>query len=256
MSKAERKLTPATIAKAKRIKLIIALALNILVIGFGVGGIAWAWIRFSHQEGWFWGWYTYLSVLIVGFSSLMFEIWGWMAFARKQTELPNFIYVLRNVGTAAIMITFIISFVTFMAHANEGKWEPKWSVYEKSNFIIHIVVPTISFLSYILCERTIKMKLVENLYGCIPSAIYMSHYLAVGYTHLKDGKIIPGPEGDSDRFDRYGIFKIVGPKLAWIVLPLFIAVTFLICWLIWLINRKIHIFEEKAPKIVWSKKRK
>jgi len=253
-----KKLTPAIVAKAKKDKFIAAFFLNLALFITVMVGMMWAYARFYHQEGWFWGWYTYLAIMFLGASALIYVIFAFIGLLKQRLEVPNFVSILKNIGTAIGGLTFLITVVMLLVghKGDSGHWEPLWSCIEKSNFVLHILCPAIGICSNFICERTLKMKLAECSYGIITAVVYSAHYLAVGYTHLDaSGKILPGPSGDGNRFDRYNIFGIVGPKMAWTMIIALSAATFLLCWLCWLANRKIHIHEEAAPRIIGLKKK-
>jgi len=261
MKKQHKIFTPVEEIKAKRIKMLIDIIINIVLIALASAGLMWSYcinyyenMDIPHHKGetlWFWGWFTFITTAMICVSSALMVIFSSRAYKRNETELPNFVHVIRNCAIAGTIITFIITQV--------DTWKDLPTIHiskiTDANLIEHIIIPFLAIPSHFILERTTKMKFVQVCYNFILGLTYSAHYLAVGYTHIMpDGTMPKGPTGDGDRYDRYGIFKMLGAKYAWLLIFAMCGALFLFGWLCWLANRKIHVGENKAPKIFGVKK--
>jgi len=250
--------TAEKIIKAQKTKMIIAFSINLAVALLCALGLIWSYAinRYIHvtdqkEKIWFWGWFTFLSTAFIGGSCILSIAFMVRAFMRGNYQLPNFTYVIKTAAISATIVTFAIT--------QYDLWKdlPKihWNKITEANLVEHILIPFLSVPCYFILERTTKMKFVHNCYSMILGGLYSGHYLAVGYTHwdYKTGKMPSGPVGDLDRYDRYGIFKMFGPKYAWVLIFALCGALFLFAWLSWLINKKIHVGEGKEAKVITLK---
>ncbi len=104
-----------------------------------------------------------------------------------------------------------------------------FSLFEKSNFFLHLVNPVLSIITFLCFEKSTKIGFRHTFTGIIPMLIYSVYYVSSAAAHMENGRIAKG-------YDWYGFF-FLGIRSAFIVLPILIIITWLISAVLWKLNR-------------------
>jgi len=216
-------------------KYIWSLIFNLVIFVFMITGL----FIGIFIEKWKWSilvYFTIQSNILMGIISLVFSVFACLVLSKKIKTIPKPMEIIKLLGTMGVVLTFL-TVICFLGPTS--KWNPM--MFSNSNAFYHVIIPIVSLLTFILFEHSDnKYFYPETFYGLIHVFIYSIFYLCVGLTHIKDGKV-------PSQYDWYGFFNIFGIKWCWACIIMMLGVAYLITWLLWLANKKIHIFD-KANK--------
>ena len=163
--------------------------------------------------------FTFQSNVFMGIVALLFTITK-----NKSTTL----YVWKLIATGAVTLTFLIVFGDFWLALGI----PIMSMLQNGNLIYHLVIPVLSILTFVFFERTDKIKFRFTFLGMIPTFVYAIFYAIVVFTHMENG-VVP------KKYDWYG-FTNAGIYVGIAVIPAMLILSYIICLLLLLANRKRH----------------
>lgn len=169
--------------------------------------------------------FTIDSNILVGISSLLMIIYENKLLKSKIDKIPNNIYILKQIGTSAVTLTFLTTLLFLTPQYGF------YSMYSNNNLFFHLIVPILSIISYILFEKHSNRKKYA-LYGIIPMAIYSVYYIANILIHLNDG-------GLTTKYDFYGFLQ-GNINNVYIVIPLMYFITYIISLSLTTLNIKIN----------------
>ena len=151
--------------------------------------------------------YTVDSNILIGIISLWLIIYECLLLRKKINKIPECVYILKLIGTAGIMLTFLVTLVFLTPRYGF------YAMYNNSNLFFHLIVPLLALTSYVFFEKH-NNKLKNALYA-----------------HLKT-------EGLSYKYDFYGF---LGGKMSNIIfaLPVIYLITYLISLIIVFLNKKL-----------------
>ena len=123
--------------------------------------------------------FTVQSNIFVAITSLLTII-----FFIKEKKVPEWLIYVKLTSTTSVMITF--SVVIFYLAPTMGFY----LVYTGVNFLMHLVVPLIALLEFLVFIPKIDIKVKFNLFSILPVLIYGTFYLTnivinIGYGDLK-----------------------------------------------------------------------
>lgn len=211
----------------KKISLILNIIITILTIFSSI--IMFTGIKITHgiepvlettRLGMF-KFYTVDSNMLMGFISLLFVI-----LQLTNKEITKNMYRLKLMATTSVGLTFLIVFTYLGPISPEGIK----SMLQNSNLFFHLIIPVLSIKTFILFERTDKLKLKDTLYGIIPTVIYAVLYVINLLLHVENGKV-------STIYDWYW-FVQNGIKYAIIVAPMIILISYIISLILWKLNKR------------------
>ena len=145
----------------------------------------------------------------------------------KKDEVSVRTYVLKLVGTVGVTLTMLVTI--FFLGPTMGKTYGFFSLFEKSNFFLHLVNPVLSIIVFLCFEKSTKIAFRHTFTGTIPMILYAVYYVAETVRHMENGAIAKG-------YDWYGFF-FLGIKSAFIVLPILLIITWLISAALWKLNK-------------------
>lgn len=170
--------------------------------------------------------YTVDSNILVGIASLIMIIYEILFIKKKISKIPDFVYLLKYMGVVGVSLTFIAT--AFYLSPVLGK--NFLFLYMNSNLFFHLVIPALSFVSYVKYEKN-KLDYKCVFVTLISVIIYAIFYVTNLLIHLENGQIVK--KYDWYRLVMGGIFSMV--MIALIVF--FIA--YLISHTIYKLNKKI-----------------
>lgn len=162
-------------------------------------------------------------------------------------------------ATFTIAMLFLNSFTIIGHLMNYSPWEhakyKAWKLGISRHLLFeHVLAPFLMVIIYFLCEHREKDFKI-TFYGALPLTVYVLVYTILAYCNLKT----PYPvSGEPPYWDPYLVLKsfdrMTAAKVIWLAPFVLYILGYIISWLVWLINRKIHIGYPKAPKILIFKK--
>ncbi len=170
--------------------------------------------------------FTVDSNLLIGISALVFSIEERKLLLGKINNISTKFYIFKYASTVAVSLTFIVVF-TYLARISAGGI---MSMLMNSNLFFHLIIPVLSMLTFILFEKTDKIKFKHVFYGLIPMLLYAVYYIGNLIVHVENGKVLP-------KYDWYW-FVQGGIKQAFVVAPGIIMITFVISIVLWFLNKK------------------
>lgn len=228
-------------------KVITSLCLNALIVALTIIGAGIAVIDCQKQGVDYWMmliYYTTLSNFFLCIASVIYVIYQAQLLAGKIKKLPNWVNVLKMCAASTTTLTMlvVILFLTpTMAMSSDPDAMPVLFLFTGSNLIFHLFNPLLGIISFLLFEHSDDLTFGNNWYSLIFTGLYEAFYtLDIFY------QFIP-LMGKQAKHDWYGFLTIVNGNvdLIPIVLAIFLGFTFLLCWLLWLGNKKINVFKNK-----------
>ena len=170
--------------------------------------------------------FTVDSNIFMGIMALIFGIKEIEILKGKIGDIDANLYVLKLMSTTGVGLTFLTVF-GYLGPISEGGIP---SMLMNSNLFFHLIIPLLSIINFICFERTDKLKFKNSFFGIIPTLLYSFYYLANVLLHIENGKV-------STLYDWYwfmqrGIWQI------FIVMPLMLAITYVISLILLKLNHK------------------
>ena len=154
--------------------------------------------------------FTVLSNLFVGLVSTIS-----IFFYLGKRKLPKILEVLKLSATTSVTLTFLVT-LFYLVPLLGGN---ALSLYMNNNFLFHLLIPILSFISFAI-DDSMSLKKREYLLALIPIIIYMIYYVSNVYIH----------EGTSNITYNYDFYGFTKGKLvnALYVIPIIFVVIVLI----------------------------
>ncbi len=168
--------------------------------------------------------YTVDSNILIGIMSLIMIIYERKLIKKEIKEIPNYVYLLKFIGTSAITLTFVVTL--FFLSPQYGFY----AMYNNSNLFFHLIIPILSIITYVIYEKH-SSKYSYAILGIIPMFIYSIYYTLMIITHLNDG-------GLTFKYDFYGF---LGGNInnIYIVIPVIYLFAYIISITLMFLNKKI-----------------
>lgn len=170
--------------------------------------------------------FTTDSNILVGIASLLLLIEERKVLKDNRKSIRPFLYIFKFISTVAVMVTFLTVFIYL------GPWSSGGiiSMLTNSNLFLHLIIPLLAFISFIFFEKNNKIDRKHVKYGVSSVIIYALFYITVVLTHLENGHV-------SIKYDWYW-FVQKGINYMFIVVPIMFIGTFLLSYLIYILNHK------------------
>lgn len=172
--------------------------------------------------------FTVDSNILMGIFALLAALDQGKVLKGKKAEVSVLTYILKLSGTVGVTLTMLVTI--FFLGPTMGRTYGFFSLFEKSNFFLHLFNPVLSIIVFLCFERSSKITFKHTFTAVIPLVIYSIYYVAVTVAHMTNGVINKG-------YDWYGFF-VLGIRSAFIVLPAIIIITWLISFALWKLNRR------------------
>lgn len=171
--------------------------------------------------------FTVDSNILMGISSLVFAIYDYLAIKGKINEIPRAIYIFKLVGTVSVALTFA-TVVFYLAPFTGYSY---FAFFTNSNLFFHLIIPLLSFVSFLFFEKTNKIRFKDVIISLVPMLIYSIFYMINAFKHIENG-LVPS------EYDWYGFVK-GGVPLSIFVFTVMLAGTYFMAVLLWYLNKKI-----------------
>ncbi|XQP56001.1 MAG: hypothetical protein ACOQNY_01270 [Mycoplasmoidaceae bacterium] len=216
-------------------KIIISIALNsvilaITILGMGLGVLD----VVGKSYGELFKYFTVLSNLFLFISAAISITYESLYLNLRIKKIPTWVNIVKLSATCSTTITFLVVlfFLFPLTIVKSGAAAGFW-LFWGSGFCFHLFNPILGIIIFILFEDAKEIKLPELCYGLIFVVIYGVFYIANYYAN-------PVEAQDWYHFLSAGVFMVP------IIIILFVGISFLVTWLLWLANRKIHLWEKAA----------
>ncbi len=172
--------------------------------------------------------YTVDSNIIVGIASLIMVIYEVLLITKKIEKIPKYVYVLKYIGVVGVSLTFLVTLLYLAPLLGKNFI----LLYVNTNLLFHLIVPVLSFISYVRYEKEI-IGFKYTFIALISMFIYAIYYIVNILTHLDNGKVVK-------EYDWYGF--VVGDTSSIIfAVIIFFIITYLISLLIYKLNNKFEV---------------
>ena len=169
--------------------------------------------------------FTVDSNIFMGITALLFAVQEKKLLKEKISEISKRFYITKLMATTAVSLTFVIVF-GYLGLIVEGG---VIVLLMNSNLFFHLIIPILSVLTFVLFEKTDKLKFKNVIYGIVPAFIYGIFYLINILIHMENGKI--STEYDWYWFVQGGVWQII------VVMPMLLGITYLISLILWRLNK-------------------
>ena len=170
--------------------------------------------------------FTVQSNILIGIIAFTYMVLGIRYISGRIEEIPTWIYILKLIFTVSVMITFITTAFFLAPGAKNGYF----SLFKNSNLLYHLVIPLLSFITFVFFEKNEVIKFKYVYASILPILIYGIFYTINVFAHTENGKILP-------RYDWYGFVK-GGLWSIFISFPVMLILTFSISIITWNLNKK------------------
>ena len=170
--------------------------------------------------------FTVDANMLMGLSALLLAHKERKLLTDKIKDIPVGYYIFKYITTVSTTLTFVVVFF-YLGRINSNGLS---ALLQNSNIFFHLAIPVLGIISFVIFERTNKLKLSYIVSGLIPVLLYGIFYVLNSLNHIENGKI-------SAKYDWYwfmqggmsGIYKTVA---------ILFALTLAICFVLWILNRK------------------
>ena len=168
--------------------------------------------------------YTVESNILVGIASFVLLVNEYRLLNNKQEKISKYAYILKFVATVSVCLTFIVT-LFYLAPSLGNKF---LSLYQNTNLFFHLIVPILSFISFVFYEKT-NIEYKYTYLGIVTMIIYGIYYVVNVLLNLDNGNIVSS-------YDWYGFMK--GGKVgSAIVFVIIVLITYLISFILWRLNK-------------------
>ena len=171
--------------------------------------------------------FTVQSNVLTGIVSAVFAGYGIAILKGRISKLPSVLYTIKLVLTVGVAITFLTVVFVLAPIAPKGYF----SLFAGTNFFFHFAIPVLAVVVFVFFEPTDDIPLKQTAFGVLHMVLYGVFYMTVLFTHMENGRV-------PIKYDWYGFYQN-GPVWYAIMLVLMVAFTYFICWLLWILNKKI-----------------
>lgn len=169
--------------------------------------------------------FTVDSNILMGISAAFMAVAQIQVVKGKRKNIPTALYVFKLASTVGVAVTMLVT-VFYLGFVIPTGF---FSLFYHSNFIMHLAVPVLSIVVFVLYEKTTSIALKHNLFSYIPLVLYGIYYAIATFSHMKNGVIEKG-------YDWYQFFQL-GTQSVLLVYPFFAGFTFLLSYALWKLNR-------------------
>ena len=139
--------------------------------------------------------FTVDSNILVAITGLLLSIYECKKIKNKETVIPNWVYALKYMGTCSVALTFIITLIWLSPSLGKNFY----LLYLNSNFMFHLVVPILAFISYTKYEKN-DLGIKSTFLCFIPLFLYSIYYISNLIVHFENNTV-------SAKYDIYGFAK-------------------------------------------------
>lgn len=216
-----------------------AIIINIVIFVLTVVAVVWMMtdnsaLSLSARKLQVFRYFTVDSNILMGISAVAMATAQLSVVKGKSKNIAAGLYVLKLVSTVAVTITMLVT-VFYLGFIIPTGF---FSLFVHSNFIMHLAVPVLSILVFILYEKSNSIELKHIFFSLVPLVLYGIYYAFSVYSHMDNGVIENG-------YDWYRLFSL-GASSVLLVYPFFAAFTLLLSYALWKLNKDFAIARKIA----------
>ena len=224
------------VIKMKKVKVlnIFSLILNLAIVGFVVYGV----ILLANANALVGSlmYFTVESNLLVGVAAFIAAIFAIISLVKKQA-LPKAVNVFKLIATVGVALTLItVAFVLAPMHGWNFPTQFGGFKIDKIEFIYHLIVPSISIITYFFFDTGKGTKWTVNFLSIIFPLLYGVFYVVNHYVNFVEGL---GYEGTALAYDWYGFFTFEQVAFTFLMLAGLLVGAFLVSLFLWFVNKKV-----------------
>ena len=221
----------------KKKTLITSIAINSVIIFLVILGMIFSFTRFyfmgesgklTPDDSNLFTFFTVDSNLLLALFSVPLLIYEILIVLKKREDIPTFAYILKIVGTVGTSLTLF----TVLFYLCPLLGSQFWKLFMNTNLFFHLIVPVLGIVSFIFFEYQKEIDFRFTFVGIIPMLIYGTYYTINALSHMEGGSI-------DSKYDVYG-FTAKGLGVTFIVMIGMIGFTYLLSFLLYFFNKKIH----------------
>ena len=176
--------------------------------------------------------FTILSNTFLGITALMMIPYQFYYEFKKENKLPLWLLILHYTAVVSVMVTFLVTLVYLMPVAASNGDDPV-TLLAGVYFLVHVLVPLLAAINFCLCMVEPTLKFRWTPLGVIPLVAYAIFYML--NVELKFAPV-QGTDGVI-YYDWYSMFGDGSDVVRiLLVVVIMIAVTYVIAFLLWLLN--------------------
>lgn len=169
--------------------------------------------------------FTVQSNVLAGISAIIYVIFL-LRENKTNKKIPMWVHIARFIATIDLVITFLVVALFLGFITDEGYL----SMYVNANFLFHLIIPILSFVSFSFFENAPKFNIKHVFIGLIHLFAYAIFYLIVVVTHMQNGKV-------SLQYDWYA-FAQAGLLIAFVCAVVVLSLGYLVSWLLYRLNKQ------------------
>lgn len=220
---------------------IVALIINIIIFLSMVGALVWFLYETTNKfTDWNYRAFRYFTTdsnIFMGLVALILIPFNIKSIKHNRECTPSFFTKLNLAATTSVTLTFL-TVVCFLAplEINKGGY---FSMFTKSNFVYHFLIPVLAIINFTLFETRNRLKFRHCFYSLIPMVLFACFYITYQVMHMNGNKL-------DKQYDFYHF--IYGDSIysaLYTSLPIMLAVTFLFSFLLFLAYyyRRKHVYK-------------
>ena len=176
--------------KKQRIFNIVSLLFNALIVLFTVHCVinifrvsimssdgaleATGWVAFRY--------FTVLSNVLMAIVSFIFIVFNVKNAIRDTYEFPRWLLIVKYLSTVSVSVTFMTCVLFLGPIVMPLVGFTFFDLFVNENFFMHFFTPALAIVTFIFFERIQPFKLIETLYGMIPTVVYSLVYVPMVLT--------------------------------------------------------------------------
>lgn len=172
--------------------------------------------------------FTVDSNVLMGIVAFIFAKYEIDILKGRIKAIPTRVYILKLVATVGVILTFLVTAFFLAPTALNGYL----SLFLNSNLFFHLIIPILSFITFVFFESNNKIDFKYSFMGLIPVLLYSLFYAINCFSHIENGIV-------SHKYDWYG-FLIGGIKSTIPALMIILVTTYFICFSLWSLNRRTY----------------
>ena len=146
---------------------LASIVLNAILVILGIIGLT---ITIGQQGAELFSKYTNLSNMLSLLFSLLYLIFGIIAFAKKRFEIPKIILLFRFLAVVSLMVTFFVVMAGFISGWGVDSFS--WAFIDNSALEFHLICPILSLISFLFFETTMRLKFRHILFSSLLTYVY------------------------------------------------------------------------------------
>ncbi len=157
--------------------------------------------------------------------AIIFLVYDVLLLKKKIKKIPKKIYILKLMSTSGVSLTLTVVILYLQWIVKGGLW----TLLMNSNLFLHLIIPVLSIITFVFFEKSKELKFKDTFYGLVPMGLYGLFYITNVLVHTHHWEV--SPKYDFYYFVYNGVWKL------FIVLPIILALNYLISYLLYRFNR-------------------